>query len=303
MRVLVTWGSTRGGTEGIARILGLALQARGLEVDMVPAEKVGQWAPFDAVILGGALYANRWHPSARRFVRLHERELRNVPVWLFSSGPLDDSADREVIQPPAQVQSLMDRLGAQGHVTFGGRLERDATGFPASAMAKQHSGDWRNPDRIRGWAADIARALPAARPRAVIEPPGRSLARLFLHGLTGSALCAVTMGVLEWTTTSTVALVSHAVAAPVIFSVVAGSYFRKRGAREPMPTALAFVGIVALLDLVVVAGLFQRSLAIFGSLAGTWLPFALIFAVTWVIGQVMSTMPWPKPATSATSRV
>ena len=31
---------------------------------------------------------------------------------------------------------MMEKVGAKGHVTFGGRLPADAKGFPASAMAK-----------------------------------------------------------------------------------------------------------------------------------------------------------------------
>ena len=52
-----------------------------------------------------------------------------------------------------------------------------------------------------------------------------------------------------------------------------------------MVTALTFVAIVALLDLVVVAGIIQRNLAMFGSVFGTWIPFALIGAVSWVVGE------------------
>ena len=51
------------------------------------------------------------------------------------------------------------RIGARGHATFGGRLPADAKRFPASAMAKTHAGDWRDPEHIRGWAADVAMEL------------------------------------------------------------------------------------------------------------------------------------------------
>jgi len=71
--------------------------------------------------------------------------LRHIPVWLFSSGPLDDSADHDAIAPTRDVAVLMERVGALGHATFGGRLSADAKGFPASAMARKRSGDWRNP--------------------------------------------------------------------------------------------------------------------------------------------------------------
>jgi len=147
MRVLVTWGSKRGGTEGIARIVGEALQHEGLDVDVLPAQAAAKATSFDAVIVGGALYANRWHPAARRFVNRQEKRLRDVPVWFFSSGPLDDSAERTTIAPTRQVSVLMERVGAKGHATFGGRLTPDARGFPASAMAKKRSGDWRQPEK------------------------------------------------------------------------------------------------------------------------------------------------------------
>jgi len=48
-------------------------------------------------------------------------------------------------------------------------------------------------------------------------------------------------------------------------------------------------------DLVVVAGLLQRSLAMCRSIIGTWLPLALIFVATLATGELMSTLPWKKP--------
>jgi len=41
---------------------------------------------YDAVVVAGALYMNRWHRHARRFVRGHTPALRGRPVWLVSSG-------------------------------------------------------------------------------------------------------------------------------------------------------------------------------------------------------------------------
>ncbi len=99
---------------------------------------------FDAVIVAGALYANRWHHDARRFVRRNRAALGKLPVWLVSSGPLDDTAAHRDIEPTAQVRKLAARIGARGHVTFGGCLSPDAKGFPASALAKTKSGDWRD---------------------------------------------------------------------------------------------------------------------------------------------------------------
>ena len=96
-----------------------------------------------------------------------------------------------------------------------------------------------------------------------------------------------------------VAIGIHAVAAPLIFVAIASRYFGARGAREPLPTALAFTAIVAVLDAAVVAGLILRPrlpgdfTGMFASFAGTWLPFLLIFLATWATGAIMSMIPTP----------
>lgn len=290
-RVLVAWGSKLGGTEGIARTIAEALRREGMDADAQPASKVRDVKGYDAAIVGGGLYANRWHRDAYRLVSRNVAALRRMPVWLFSSGPLDNSADIKEIPPAPQVSVLMERLGAQGHVTFGGRLSPDAKGFPAEAMAKKHSGDWRNEDRIKAWADDVAGAIPNARPKTAVDPPARSPWRLLAHGVVGWALCAAVMGGLLQIASTGVAIAVHAVAAPLIFAAVSYNYFRARGAREPIETAVVFVAIVALLDAGVIAALVLRDFAMFASFAGTWLPFALIFLATWIVGAMMSMMP------------
>jgi menaquinone-dependent protoporphyrinogen oxidase len=158
MRVLVAYGSRMGGTRGIAELVGDALTDAGFQVDVRPAPEVSGLDPYDAVVIGGALYTGHWHRQARRFIKRHTGVLRERPVWVFSSGPLNGSAAEE-IPPVPQVQELLDRIGTRGHITFGGRLPADAKGFPASAMAKTHAGDWRDPERIQGWAAEVAMDL------------------------------------------------------------------------------------------------------------------------------------------------
>jgi hypothetical protein len=90
------------------------------------------------------------------------------------------------------------------------------------------------------------------------------------------------------------AVMLHALVTPIVFLALALHYFRARGAREPLPTALVFAGFVLLPDVVVVAGGAQRSLAMFRSFTGSWLPILLILAVTWATGVALSTAPWPR---------
>ncbi len=162
MRVLVTCGSKRGGTEELAQMLADGLREEGLTVSLFRPDQIKHLEHFDVVIVGGAVYAGRWHKSSRRFVRRHSRELRKRPTYFFSSGPLDNSASEKEIPPVRGVQALMKRVGARGHTTFGGRLLPDAKGFPARAMAKEHSGDWRDPTQVRRWAKTLASQLNGA---------------------------------------------------------------------------------------------------------------------------------------------
>jgi len=159
MKVLVAYGSKRGGTAGLARMIGDELAAVGFQPVVEPARGVKSVDDFDAVVIAGSLYAFRWHRDARGFARRHAKALRERPVWLVSSGPLDDSATAGDIPPVKQVAKVMEAIGARGHVTFGGRLEADAKGFPASAMAKTKAGDWRDPAHVHRWVSALAEEL------------------------------------------------------------------------------------------------------------------------------------------------
>ena len=159
MTILVAYGSKRGGTEGLANMVADALRQEGFTVEVAPAKRARHIESYEAVVVGGALYAFRWHRDARRFVKRYTRQLRGRPTYVFSSGPLDNSAAERDIPAVKGVQGLMDRIGARGHVTFGGRLASDAKGFPASSMAKKNAGDWRDAQVVQAWVGDIARDL------------------------------------------------------------------------------------------------------------------------------------------------
>lgn len=129
MRVLAAYGSKMGGTAGIAALVGQALTDAGFQADVRPVSEMNRIEADDAVLVGGTWYSGHWHRQARRFVKRHATALRTRPVWLFSSGPLNGSAD-DAIPPVPQVQELLERIGARGHVTFGGRLPRRRQGVP-----------------------------------------------------------------------------------------------------------------------------------------------------------------------------
>jgi len=160
VRVLVTAASRRGATFEIAEALGAGLLRRGLAAETRRPRAVLDLDGYDAVVLGSAVYANRWQAAATRFLKRHRDALGQRPLWIFTSGPLDPADDHD--HTPARVRRLAERAGAKGHATFGGRLSDEPTNFVERAMVratpaeKRDARDW---PAIRRWADEVAREL------------------------------------------------------------------------------------------------------------------------------------------------
>ncbi len=108
---------------------------------------------------------------------------------------------------------------------------------------------------------------------------------VLIYAFMGWTLCGVVMFIGTAVTTEFIALIIHAVATPIIFAVVSSFYFKKYDLTTPLETAALFVAFVVLLDFVVVALLINKSLAMFGNVLGTWIPFVLIFISTYYTGR------------------
>jgi menaquinone-dependent protoporphyrinogen oxidase len=160
MKVLVTTASKHGATEEIAQAIGDALRARGLEVAVLSAEKVGSVEEWDAVVLGSAVYAGHWLKPAKELVEREAGALAQRPVWLFSSGPVGDPPKPE--EDPADVAAIVEATRAREHQIFVGKLEKENLNLPERAILKvvrAAEGDFRDFDQIRAWANGIADAL------------------------------------------------------------------------------------------------------------------------------------------------
>lgn len=158
--VLVTYASTHGATAEIAREIRDRLSEHEVDAVALPVGEVHDLAEYRAVVLGSAVYAGHWGAEAVRFLRRNRRDLADRDVWLFQSGPLNDSADRDVVPLPRRVAALAERTRTHGHTTFGGKLDADAQGFIARKMvANGLAGDFRDFERVRAFACEIAGTL------------------------------------------------------------------------------------------------------------------------------------------------
>ncbi len=113
---------------------------------------------------------------------------------------------------------------------------------------------------------------------------GRKFRIILLYALIGWAVCAMTMGVGMAFLPAHIVFVIHALVAPLAFAFLSYHYHKNHHFTEPFQTALIFVSVVGLVDFFLVALVILKSLDMFKSLLGTWIPLVLIFSSTLVVG-------------------
>jgi menaquinone-dependent protoporphyrinogen oxidase len=133
MKVLVCAASKYGATSEIAQAAASVLAAKGLDVTVIPPEKVGAIEEFDAVVLGSAVYMGQWMKPARELAERSAAALATRPVWLFSSGPVGEPA--KPADNPVDVTKVLQAAKARDHHIFTGKLARKHLSFPDRAMA------------------------------------------------------------------------------------------------------------------------------------------------------------------------
>ncbi|HEY5554232.1 MAG TPA: flavodoxin domain-containing protein [Cellulomonas sp.] len=160
MRILVTVASRHGATKEIGTAIAAVLSAAGHSVDELDPTLVTGVSRYDAVVLGSAVYTAHWLPAARDLAVQFADELAARPVWLFSSGLATQPS--ALANSPHEILALRDRLGARGHRSFAGRLDRSVLAFTERSIiagARAREGDHRDFGAIAAWAGQIATEL------------------------------------------------------------------------------------------------------------------------------------------------
>lgn len=160
-RVLVAYASKHGATAEIAEAVADELRRAGHEVDLRLARDVTGMAPYDAVIIGSAVYRRRWLPDARRLLSDQLTELAERPFWIFSSGDVGENPDDDWVEP-SRVLALAEQAQVRGHAVFGGRLPVKPANLLERLMVRntpERFRDRRDFAEIRAWAAVVEREL------------------------------------------------------------------------------------------------------------------------------------------------
>jgi menaquinone-dependent protoporphyrinogen oxidase len=167
VRVLVAYASEFGSTREIAEVIGQTLRDTSTEVDVRQIIDVRDLAPYQAVVVGSAIYNGAWLPEAVHFVRSFEATLSCLPVAYFAVSMTmrnDTPANRRmVLEYLDPVRALTPAVQPVDIGLFGGRLQYVnlplLTRFYFWLQSRLPSGDYRTWATIQDWARAIRPAL------------------------------------------------------------------------------------------------------------------------------------------------
>ena len=184
-RVLVTYASTHGQTEKIARRMADAIEACGQAVEVRPVADGPDPSDFDAVAAGASIHAGKHQAEMTDWVKAHRDALAARPGAFFSvslTAAEEDPTDRE----PAtrMLREFLADVGWQPELsaTIPGalryleydrftrtviRLMMKRGGHPDDASRDYEYTDWSSVDELARSLADLAvkRAGATAEPR------------------------------------------------------------------------------------------------------------------------------------------
>jgi menaquinone-dependent protoporphyrinogen oxidase len=136
------------------------LSDHGLRVVLADVSQGVPEGPFDAYVIGSAVYRWKWMKQIKQFLYEQRETLLAHPVWLFSTVPVAHPPRYE--DAPLDVADLFWCTAPRQHQTFSGVFSEARLSLMERVVAAARqtpTGDYRNWHSIREWAAGIAAVL------------------------------------------------------------------------------------------------------------------------------------------------
>ena len=158
--ILLAYASRFGSTQEVAETIASTLSEAGLEVDLQLMQEVKSLDRYDAVVLGAAIYNAKWNANAHQFVMQHQDALTQLPVAIFTLGPLSPSeaAKRNSRRQLNSELAKYPWLKPVAVEIFAGKYDPSKPGlnfFERFLPAR----DYRKWDAIRAWANALTAQL------------------------------------------------------------------------------------------------------------------------------------------------
>jgi len=158
--ILLAYASRFGSTQEVAETIAVTIREAGLEVDLQLMQDVKSLDRYDAVVLGAAIYNAKWNADAHHFVMQHQNALSQLPVAIFTLGPLStsDAAKRNSRRQLDDELAKYPWLEPIAVEIFAGKYDPSKPGlnfFERFVPAR----DYRNWDAISTWARALSMQL------------------------------------------------------------------------------------------------------------------------------------------------
>ncbi len=158
-KILIAYATRCGSTAEVADAIGKVFCERGAAVDVLPLKEVRSLDGYAGFVLGSAIRFGAWLPEAAQFVEQNLARLKQAPTAFFTvhlNNTADDEASKTArlaylepirkLVPPA-AEAFFAGVGDFSKVNFLERL--------MAKMVKSPEGDFRDWQKIRGWAEEI----------------------------------------------------------------------------------------------------------------------------------------------------
>jgi menaquinone-dependent protoporphyrinogen oxidase len=168
-RILVTFATKYGSTQGTAETIAKTLTDKNFAVDVMPSRDVTSLEEYQAIVIGTPLYAGSMLSDTTKFLNRHKDALETMPSALFVLGPLEGTSEE---MRGVQAQLVTNRkkfpwFKPVATKVFVGALDLAKLRFPDS-LIKLYRSTPQNPLRskdgrdwkaIQAWADSLPETL------------------------------------------------------------------------------------------------------------------------------------------------
>ena len=169
-RILVAYASRFGTTGGVAESIGQVFCEKGETAEIRHVKSIGDLNAYDAVIIGSAVRSSKWLPEAVEFVRENRQTLSRMPVAYFltclAMAKQEPSAQNTARSYMDSILKEVPDVKPVDIGVFAGVLDYQKMNFIMRAVMKSKmkdkgitAGDYRDWNRIRSWAENVAPKL------------------------------------------------------------------------------------------------------------------------------------------------
>ena len=179
MKVLIVYGTRYGTAAEIAEEIGKVIENEGIDVDLVDSKSIKNYDifPYDMIIVGSGIKIGKWTKGSLKFLENNKSALSNKKVALFvtcGAANMEESISegQEKYLDEVALKYLSGKPVSMG--LFGsvydpnanhGLMYKLATKFIIKKELDKHGIDtskcidYRDWDKIRAWARDLANML------------------------------------------------------------------------------------------------------------------------------------------------